>query len=277
MKLFAIADLHLGRPDNRQALLDLPSHPDDWLIVAGDVCESITLFEKAMAHLSQKFAKLFWTPGNHDLWTMPNKPEATKGLFRYNELVTLCRQYGIHTPEDDFVRWPMSPEPLFIAPIFTLYDYSFRPPEISLETAVSWAAETNVICNDEFLLHPDPFTSRQEWCAIRCRYTEKRLEEAAEQGSLILASHFPLRYDLVKIPRIPRFSLWCGTKRTEDWHVKYPVTAVVYGHLHMRGTHMRDGIPHTEVSFGYPQQWSKQRGMNGYLHEVVTTPVMRQT
>lgn len=275
MRLFAIADLHLGRPDNRQALLDLPPHPEDWLIVVGDVCENTALFEKTMLHLSQKFAKLFWTPGNHDLWTMPGQNEASRGLFRYNELVAICRRHGVHTPEDAYVRWPLSPEPLFIAPIFTLYDYSFRPPEVSLETAVSWAAETNVICNDEFLLHPDPLTSREEWCSVRCRYTETRLAEIAQQGSLILASHFPLRYDLVNIPRIPRFSLWCGTERTKNWHVVYPVTAVVYGHLHMRGTHFRDGIPHTEVSFGYPQQWRKQRGMNGYLHEVVTTPVTR--
>lgn len=277
MKLFAIADLHLARPENRQALIDLPPHPEDWLIVVGDVCENIDLFEKAMALLTKKFAKLFWTPGNHDLWTISQQPEAARGLFRYNELVAICRRYGIHTPEDAYVRWPLSPEPLFIAPIFTLYDYSFRPPHVTLETAVSWAEETNVVCNDEFLLHPDPFPSRQEWCASRCRHTETRLAETAQHGSLILASHFPLRYDLVHIPRIPRFSLWCGTKQTEDWHSRFPVTAVVYGHLHMRGTHLRDGIPHTEVSFGYPGQWNPQRGMAGYLHEVVTTSVMGNT
>ncbi|MBE2225682.1 MAG: metallophosphoesterase, partial [Anaerolineae bacterium] len=153
MKLFAIADLHLARPENRQALIDLPPHPEDWLIVVGDVCENIDLFEKAMALLTKKFAKLFWTPGNHDLWTISQQPEAARGLFRYNELVAICRRYGIHTPEDAYVRWPLSPEPLFIAPIFTLYDYSFRPPHVTLETAVSWAEETNVVCNDEFLLH----------------------------------------------------------------------------------------------------------------------------
>jgi hypothetical protein len=273
MKLFAIADLHLGRPENRQALLDLLPHPEDWLIVAGDVCENIEIFEKAMALLAQKFSKLFWTPGNHDLWTLPTQPDALRGLFRYNELVAICRRYGIHTPEDAYVRWPLSPDPLFIAPIFTLYDYSFCPPDVSPETAVSWAAETDVICNDEYLLHPDPLSSREEWSHIRCRYTETRLAETAPHGSLILASHFPLRYDLVNLPRIPRFSIWCGTNRTEDWHDKYPVTAVVYGHLHMRGTHYRDGIPHTEVSFGYPGQWHKQRGMAGYLHEIETTSV----
>lgn len=269
MKLFAIADLHLGRPENRQALLDLPPHPEDWLIVAGDVCENVDLFEKALALLAQKFAGLFWTPGNHDLWTLPSHTDTPRGLFRYNQLVAICRRYGVHTPEDAYVRWPLSPEPLYIAPIFTLYDYSFRPPDVPPETAVSWAAETGVICNDEYLLHPDPFTSRAEWCAIRCRYTANRLAETAQHGSLILASHFPLRYDLVNLPRIPRFSLWCGTKRTEDWHVVYPVTAVVYGHLHTRGSHLRHGVTHTEVSFGYPQQWNPQRGMAGYLHEII--------
>ena len=39
MKLYAISDLHLGYEINREALKALPPHPDDWLIVAGDVGE----------------------------------------------------------------------------------------------------------------------------------------------------------------------------------------------------------------------------------------------
>jgi len=37
VKLFAISDLHLAHKSNRAALDTLPDHPDDWLIVAGDV------------------------------------------------------------------------------------------------------------------------------------------------------------------------------------------------------------------------------------------------
>jgi 3',5'-cyclic AMP phosphodiesterase CpdA len=40
MKLWAISDLHLGVESNRQGLRALPAQPTDWLILAGDICES---------------------------------------------------------------------------------------------------------------------------------------------------------------------------------------------------------------------------------------------
>ena len=74
----------------------------------------------------------------------------------------------------------------------------------------------------------------------------------------MLISHWPLRRDVVHIPRIPRFSPWCGTVLTEDWHLRFRAAAVVNGHLHVPGTQWRDGVPFSEVSLGYPQQWMRR-------------------
>jgi len=180
--------------------------------------------------------------------------------------VDICRSLGILTPEDPFVRWPGNGP--FIAPTFTLYDYSFRPDEVLFEQALAWAEETGVVCTDEIVLHPDPFPSRPAWCIARCRYTEERLQTIADQGSIILVNHFVLRQDLVLLRRIPRFSLWCGTKLTEEWHKTFPVQAVVYGHLHIPGTHERDGVRFEEVSLGYPQNWQPERGIEPYLRVI---------
>ena len=57
MKLWAISDLHLGVMANRQGLRDLPAHPADWLILAGDICESTELLIEAFTLCTQKFAK----------------------------------------------------------------------------------------------------------------------------------------------------------------------------------------------------------------------------
>jgi hypothetical protein len=271
MNLYAISDLHLSAPENREALKALPAYPEDWLILAGDVTMNLRRFRAALHLLSHRFAKLFWTPGNHDLWTMQHEPGSPRGLFKYNEMVAICRELGVLTPEDPYTVWPGSDPPLFIAPIFTLYDYTFTTEGVTPETAVSWAAQSGLECADESLLHPDPFASRAAWCAARCRYTERRLSEAAAQGHLILAGHFPLRQDLVNLPRIPRFSIWCGTKLTEEWHRRFPVTAVVYGHLHMRQTSCRDGVRFEEVSLGYPRHWEQERGMAAYLRQILPT------
>ncbi|MEZ4646758.1 MAG: metallophosphoesterase [Chloroflexota bacterium] len=264
MKLYAISDLHLHNAANWNALVNLPPHPEDWLIVAGDVSETEKRFRAAMALLSRRFARVFWTPGNHDLWTLPTDKTGERGLSKYLQFVAICREYGVLTPEDPYVRWPDGP---WIVPVFTLYDYSFRPADVSLATAVSWAEASGVVCADEYLLHPDPYPTRQAWCTLRCRYTEERL--AAVDGSMIIASHFPLRQDLVNLRRIPRFSIWCGSTLTEAWHTRYAVTAVIYGHLHIRATHFRDGVRFEEVSLGYPRQWQEELGMKPYLRQIL--------
>lgn len=272
MKLYAISDLHLFNAVNRAAIEALPPHPDDWLILAGDIGEREDDLHFALSHLTRRFAQLLWAPGNHDLWTLPSNPLDLRGEAKYHRLVSICRSYGVLTPEDPYVVWPGDDSPCILAPLFLLYDYSFRPDDVAADQALAWAEETGVVCTDEFLLHPDPYPSRAAWCAARCRLTEQRLQAVPAQTPLVLINHFPLRQDLVQLPYIPRFSLWCGTRSTEEWHTRFPVATVVYGHLHRRGSHWRDGVRFEEVSFGYPRDWQPERGLQPYLREILPGP-----
>ncbi|MEW5989160.1 MAG: metallophosphoesterase [Chloroflexota bacterium] len=269
MKLYAISDLHLGVAVNREGLKALPPHPDDWLILAGDVGETEAHFHYALYLLTRRFAQVIWTPGNHDLWTLPTDANALRGEAKYQRLVTLCHDYGVLTPEDPYIQWPAGGPPTILAPTFVLYDYSFRPDNVPIERAVTWAAESGVVCADEAFLYPDPYPSRAAWCQTRLRYTEPRLQEAADRGSLILINHFPLRQDHVHLPRIPRFSVWCGTRHTEEWPTRYRVRTAVYGHLHIRATRHQDGTRFEEVSLGYASQWQPARGIESYLREIL--------
>ncbi|HKI04012.1 MAG TPA: metallophosphoesterase [Thermoanaerobaculia bacterium] len=272
MKLFALADLHLRYEVTRKALRELPRHPHDWLILAGDVGETEEHLRFALSILSERFARLLWVPGNHDLWTVPANPPDLRGQAKYDRLVEICREHGVLTPEDPYVTWRGEGEPCILAPTFVLYDYTFRPDEIPVERAIEWAAEENLLCSDEVLLHPDPYPSRSAWCHARVRATEPRLAEAARQAPLVIINHFPLRHDLAVLPRIPRFSIWCGTRLTDDWHLRFRARAVIYGHLHIRATHHRDGVRFEEVSLGYPQNWDPSRGIEPYLRQILPDP-----
>lgn len=274
MKLYAISDLHLGYSLNRQALETMPPYPEDWLILAGDMGETEAHLEFALSILTRRFAKILWVPGNHELWALPSNGEGIRwgGEVKYRRLVSLCRNYGVLTPEDPYALWLGEGTPCLLAPLFTLYDYSFRPADVTEDQALAWAEEAGIICTDEYLLHSEPYPSKTAWCIVRCQYTEKRLQAAASTAPLLLINHFPLRQDLVYLPRIPRFSIWCGTRRTEDWHVRFPAVGVIYGHLHIRGTQYRDAVPFDEVSLGYPGQWDRSRGVQGYLRQVMPRP-----
>ena len=269
MKLWAISDLHVGYEENRRVVDALPPFPDDWLIVAGDTGETPAHLDFVLRSLEPKFAQVIWTPGNHDLWTPKTLPSDQRGTAHYERLVALCRRYGVFTPEDPYPKWPGDGPLRAIVPTFTLFDYSFRPAHVAREDALAWAAETGIRSADEDLLAPDPYPNCDEWCAARVAATEARLDAIPREAKLIVANHFPLRRDLAVLPRIPRFSIWCGTMRTNDWHVRYNFEIVVSGHLHLRSSREIDGVRFEEVSLGYPKQWNQSRGLDHYLRRIL--------
>lgn len=239
---------------------------------------------------------------------------ALRGEAKYLACVDVARRWGVRTPEDEFVAWEWEGEEekeeddndgddanvgelvedaqtpsrkrkrrhrVLICPIFTLYDYSFRPAHVPRSEALDWALEDGIRATDEALLHPDPYASRDEWCARLVTKSHHRLTAAlaSEPASTqtVLINHWPLRQDLVHIPLVPRFSIWCGTKATEDWHVVFRARVVVTGHLHVRRTDWKARTRFEEVSLGYPKQWEGKReefggesgGLEACLREVL--------
>lgn len=281
-RLYAIADLHISHKLNAEALTELRPHPGSGLIIAGDVGESLANLHTAFRITTQLFDRVWWVPGNHELYTLPQSPkskadaeavgesdEPLRGEAKYLACLRIAFKYGVLTPEDEFVQWKGDDGgPVLVAPLFTLYDYSFRPHDISRAGALDWArADNGTEATDEVLLHADPHASRDAWCHVLVKRAEERLEAARAREPdipLVLINHWPLREDLVYIPRIPRFSLWCGTKLTEDWHNRFRASVVVTGHLHVRRTDWKDSCRFEEVSLGYPRQWedAKKSGVD---------------
>jgi len=275
MRLLAISDLHLSNAVNRQALADLPAFPGDWLILAGDVAERFEHVRLAFVEMARRFDRVLWVPGNHELWSVPETAgdaPPLAGQARYEALVALARQHGVLTPEDPYPVWNGPGGQSVVAPLFLHYDYSFRDEGVAREDVIPWAQETGSVCADEMLLHPQPFASNEAWCDARLRLTEARLAALDAAMPTVLINHYPLRRDLIHIPRVPRFTPWCGTRRTEDWHRRFNAVAVVSGHLHTRRTDWRDGTRFEEVSLGYPRQWDPGRGMAAYLREILPGP-----
>lgn len=277
-KLHAIADIHLSFPANREAWSQLGQHPGDGLIICGDVGETIEHLQLAFSKAVSCFDAVWWCPGNHELYTVPEDKDS-RGEHKYQRCIAIARQFDVITPEDDFIVWEGQGGPALIAPIFTLYDYSFKPDDVTIENAVEWAKEQNIEATDEYLLHPDPYVSRQDWCKALVQKFETKLEAAkAQYPSLpfIIINHWPLRKDLVWLLRIPRFVIWCGTTLTEDWHRRFNAKVVISGHLHIRRTDWKDGCRFEEASLGYPRQWKEcadmSLGVNELLREILPGP-----
>ena len=266
MRLYAISDLHLANKPTVEYLRSTPEYPDDWLVVAGDVGEREEHLQTAWQILTQRFAHVLWVPGNHELWHTPGE---AAGEAKYQTLVDVCRSYDVRTPEDPYAIFESQSGTYRIALMFLLYDYSFRPDDIAFEDALDWAKADQVMCVDERKLLPHPHASRHDWCRARCNSTSDRLDRESTDYPTILVNHWPLRQELARLPRIPRFSLWCGTRITEQWHRRFGADVVIYGHLHIRKTCTIDNVRFEEVSLGYPKQYDATRPITDYLRRIV--------
>lgn len=266
-RLLAVSDLHVHYPDNRTIVEGLqPTSDGDWLIVAGDVAERIDDVRWALGLLRERFARVVWVPGNHELWTRTKDPVSLRGERRYRHLVEVCRSIDVLTPEDPFPVWTGPGGPVTVAPLFVLYDYSFLPEGTTTSAeglAAAYAA--GVVCTDEHLLHPDPYPDRAAWCAARIDESEHRLAALDPDLPTVLVNHWPLTRHPTLVLRHPEFALWCGSTRTADWHVRYRADAVVYGHLHIPRVTWEDGVRFIEASLGYPREWKARDERNDTL------------
>ena len=167
-----------------------------------------------------------------------------KGRERYFRLVELLREVGVDTPEDDY--------PVFgdvtVAPLFTLYDYSFRPPGLSVPEALEGARNARAMLDDELFIAP--YVDIPAWCAERVAYSRGRLSSI--EGPTLLVNHWPLVVEPTLRLAKQEMALWCGTAATRDLPVEHDAVGVIHGHLHMPEEIRVDGVPHFDVSLGYP-------------------------
>jgi 3',5'-cyclic AMP phosphodiesterase CpdA len=274
VSLFAVSDLHVSYQENRAVVDQLvPDSADDWLLVAGDVAELLADIEWALGTLRERYAAVLWAPGNHELWTRPRDSQTLRGEERYDRLVELCRQLDVRTPEDDYAVWQGPGGPVTVAPLFLLYDYTFRPDGAATKAeALAVAYESGVVCTDETLLHPDPFPSREAWCHARVAATQARLAARDPALPTVLANHYPLVREPTRRLRYPQFAQWCGTELTADWHRRFDAVAMVYGHLHIPRSMVIDGVRFEEVSLGYPREWQPRRQPLPWPRRILPSP-----
>ena len=121
----------------------LPTLPDDWLILGGDVTNGAKQLGRCFRELTHKFRRVVWVPGNHELWTVPGSGPREGGVALYERLVRIARSHGVLTPEDPYPLVRLPDGPVLICPLFLLYDYSFRPRHVGRHDVVRWARDVN--------------------------------------------------------------------------------------------------------------------------------------
>lgn len=83
-RVYVVSDLHTDYSENMSWLNSLPNHGDgqNVLLVAGDVAETYQNFLVSMSILRDKFDRVFFVPGNHDLWLRRDKIDYVSPLMK---------------------------------------------------------------------------------------------------------------------------------------------------------------------------------------------------
>ena len=266
--LWAVSDLHVGARGNRELVVDLvrPRNPGDWLIVAGDVAEDLDVVVDVLGELRQRFAKVIYAPGNHELYARAG--HGPVGKARYEELIRRCRRIGIYTPEDPYQQFAGHT----IVPLFTLYDHSWRDLTATPEEAIDEAKAQGLVLSDYYMIRP--FVDIPQWCRERLAYSVRRLGQVT--GPTVLVNHWPLAQDSLRRVRYPEIGLFSGTRHTQQWAKRYRAATVIHGHLHIPLGIEVDGVPHVEVSLGYPRERKRslppRQKMSLWPYPVMSTP-----
>lgn len=128
MRVFGISDLHADYAENRQWIENLPRdrYAADVLLVAGDISDDLALLQEVLATLRERFARVLFVVGNHDLWVRRGDYDCS--LAKKAAVYAVCAELEVDTEcftlhNVDFV------------PLESWYDFSFGEPDENLSRA----------------------------------------------------------------------------------------------------------------------------------------------
>ncbi|CAE7816956.1 STIP1 [Symbiodinium sp. CCMP2592] len=121
-KVYVISDVHFDHKCNEEWAhrIDDFDFQEDVLIVAGNLCDTRNALVRALTTLKAKFRRVFYVPGNHELWLNPT--EATKypdSLAKLLGIMETCDELGV----DCFPSAVC--EDIFVVPLLSWYTAEF--------------------------------------------------------------------------------------------------------------------------------------------------------
>ena len=236
MTIWASSDLHVNYPENwdwwTQPFTEV--QPTDQLILAGDVHSDMERLLYLMRHLVPQFERVFFVPGNHDLWLEPGDPDGS--MRKFEVLLQSLAAEGVHTQ-------PWVTDEVSIVPLFAWYDYSFGAPSSILKRAwqdydyCRWEQEDAALTQYFLQLYPPP--------------------AAPPTGAVITFSHFMPRRDLLPArgPKIVETLLpVLGSNAIDEQARAWGSNYHIYGHHHLNRSVTIDGVHYLNNAFGYPHE-----------------------
>jgi len=239
MRIFAVSDIHIDYDVNAKwvANLSAADYRDDVLILAGDVTDTRRLLDWCLTTLAERFRKVLFVPGNHDLWVI--REDRGKDSFqKFDEVRALVESRGASME-------PFRERGVSIIPLLSWYDYSFGEP--SEELKAMWM-------DYRACRWPSGYGEKE----IAAHFAALNPRQAPPAGDMVITySHFMPRIDLMPgfISRTGRLLYpVLGSTGIERQLRNLNSQMHVYGHSHVNRDVEIDGVSYVNNAFGYPSE-----------------------
>ncbi|MEJ2612344.1 MAG: metallophosphoesterase [Candidatus Thiodiazotropha sp.] len=240
MRIFTVSDIHTNYQENNRWVNSLSNFDftDDCLLLAGDISDSVECIDRCFLQLTKKFRKLFYVPGNHELWVHNNAQE--NSVERFQKLLDLAQEYGVITQQKSFGTTT-------IIPLFSWYDLKFGALKDTLRNR--WMDFSN--CK-----WPEGLDNNPE--AQNSYFLQKnKIEHIPSSRHVITFSHFLPRIDVMPnyIPHRFRDIYPVLGSPLLDQQIRSLQSKIhIYGHSHVNHKTVIDGIQYINNAFGYPSE-----------------------
>lgn len=245
-RIFAISDVHIDHAPQVVKWAEGISNTEfrhDILLVAGDLGDTFNAVKRGLELFKRKFRRVFYVPGNHDMWIRPNTQDSTKLKFKDSiakllSFLDMCDSIGAEMMPAEVMQ------DVYVVPLLSWWSCTFdvgdpRPGDMVFDKYCKWPMGEEG-AHKFFLNWNDRFVSM----------INRLQKERGRAGTVITFSHFLPCFDIFTSNAPVKAS---GCLALEDQVKALQAQLHIFGHTHMNFSHTCRGVTYQQHSLMSPE------------------------